>query len=1123
MSRIIDNEELKLLQVLKEHLPSTRQLDACVGYFNLRGWKSLRSELHAMAKHDDIDSSPERVRLLVGMALSGGEQTRLALSLLGEADENVSRARANEMAQGAVREFAQQLTWGVPNASDKIGIGKLLEDLKSGYLKIKFAARNPLHAKLYVCHLAGPVKNFRAIVGSSNFTAAGLAHQGELNIEESDVEQGKRLHKWFLSKWDDVFTIDITEKLIEVLESSWAAIEQPSPRLVHLKMAYELSRDARAGKNLEIPEKIAAKISPWQESAVRVATRMLKQRGLAVIGDVVGLGKTLTGTAIAAAYGERVLVICPKNLEEMWQQHLDDYDIVGKVVPLSMTKDLADLRPYRLVLVDESHNIRHTTHHAWQHIHDYVEACNADVVLLTATMFNADHFDISGQLKIKLPTDQDLGIRPEELISSLGVNGEFQLAEKTNGRLSTLAAFEQSTFPKDWQRLLGQFLIRRTRKYLTEAYGQVDEKTQEIFFTFSNGQRFQFPKRISEPLKYQGGPNDPGDKLASIENFDALDSMHYARYQPGRYLVQDLGQKDGSDKLLIEDMRRANSTNGFIKTTVLKRLTSSPMAFFITVEKMLKRAHILKYALENGLDVPIGTLDDKAYQLGEADNDINDQEIPGDEPSVAMAGSAIKGFTDEQWLDLSKRTYEALKAGNPKGLRWAQHEWFNSSKFAEHVSEDNKVLQKLIDDFGDWDPAHDSKLIALAERINALAAGEKLLVFSEYKDTIDYVYKYLVPMCPGIEIGAVSGASQDPTNMARRFSPISNEDLGGLPNGQTELQVLLATDVLSEGQNLQDSALVLNWDLPWTIIKIIQRAGRVDRIGQRSPVIHALTFMPHEGVDDRITLIKRLARRLKTNQDIFGGNENLLKLDLGDDAFDFEGLYDGATELEAYEGEVDYGSYALKIWDSATQSERDRAVKLPIGVSTTKIVHESKLSSLVHTKIIQNDQAPVDLLASVDETGALTTLTQLEALKATATETLELPGEPLERHLDDVERMLHEVIAPQAKQTKILLNHGIRKSLYTLLTEYPEKNNMDPALKQEVSLVVTDLMNFPIFKDAEDKAREIYRARHKQGELFSILGIVELYKNGELLDRVGRSSAELEVVLSVGFRKESKN
>jgi HKD family nuclease len=1034
MSRIIDNEELRLLDVLKEHLPNSRQLDACVGYFNLRGWSSLREELLAMQKHENLGSSNERVRLLVGMAISGSDAARKSVSLLNNDGDDAVLTRAVELAKAAVREFAQQLTWGTPNEKDRVALNLLLADLKNGYLRVKFAAKTPLHAKLYVCHLAGPVQNFRAVVGSSNFTGAGLDHQGELNLEESDVQQGRKLFNWFVNKWDDNFTIDITTELINVLENCWATIEQPSPRIVHLKMAYELSRDARAGKNLEIPEKIAAELTPWQESAVRVATRMLKQRGLAVIGDVVGLGKTLTGTAIAAAFGERVLVICPKNLVKMWENHLEAYDILGTVMSLSMvTRELKDMKPYRLVLVDESHNLRHTSHSAWIEIHDYVQTWNSNVVLLTATMFNADHFDISGQLKLKLPEDMDLGIRPEEHIAHLGENGEWQLAQKTNGRLSTLTAFEQSSFAKDWQRLLGQYLIRRTRKYLEETYGKRDVETGKIYFTFNDGTRFSFPKRIAEPLKYQGGPNDPGDKLASMENFDALDGMKFARYQPGRYLKDGVKPLDASEKLLLDDMMRANSTNGFIKTTVLKRLASSPMAFFITVEKMLLRANILKYALENGLDLPIGTLDDRAYFPADTDSDIEEEsDLPELPNQKGLASSWVKGFTDSQWESLASKNYESLKNSNPRGLRWARHELFDASKFALDVASDNAVLQRIVDEFGDWDPSHDSKLIALAERVNSLPKGEKLLVFSEYKDTIDYVFKYLVPLCPGVEIGSVSGKSDNPSVLARRFSPKSNLNLGGLPKDTTELQVLLATDVLSEGQNLQDSALVLNWDLPWTIIKIIQRAGRVDRIGQTSDVIHALSFMPHEGVDDRIALIRRLSNRLRTNQEIFGGSEDILRLDFADDEFDLLGLFDGKKEIEAYEGEVDYGSYALGIWDGATQAERDLAVGLPAGAATTKYSLDETLVSLAHAKVIQSEQAPVDLIAAMDSDGKIRTLTQLEALKMTSATAEAVAAEPIQGHFDHVHEILKLGIAPQAKLTKILLNHGLRKNLYTL-------------------------------------------------------------------------------------------
>lgn len=1123
MSRIIDNEDLQLLDVLKEHLPHSRQLDACVGYFNLRGWQGLRSELQSMQKHSDSDTSPERVRLLVGMALSGSDQTKSELSILGSDDSHdMVLSKAAMQARAAVREFAQQLTWGAPSERDQIGIRELLEDLKSGFLRVKFSARNPLHAKLYVCHLAGPVQNFRAIVGSSNFTSAGLHHQGELNLEESDVEQGVKLYNWFTNKWDDSFSIDITQLLIEVLEDCWATIQQPNPRLMHLKIAYELSRDARAGKNLEIPALVASDLTPWQESAVRVATRMLKQRGLAVIGDVVGLGKTLTGTAIAATYGERVLVICPKNLVGMWEKYLEKYEVHGKVMSLSMVKkDLPDLTPHRLVLVDESHNIRHTTRSDWQVIHDYIQTWNANVVLLTATMFNADHFDISGQLKLKLSADLDLGLRPEEHIASLGPDGEFQLAQKTNGRLSTLEAFEQSGFAKDWQRLLGQYLVRRTRRYLEETYGEADPVTGRIFFKFNDGTKFSFPKRISMPLQYQGGPNDPGDRLASIENFDALDGMNFARYQPGRFLTPGAAASSVAQKSLIDDMLRANSTNGFIKTTVLKRLASSPMAFFITVEKMLHRAHILKYALDNGLEIPIGTLDDRAYALSDSDKGIEDDiDIDEEETSNEFASSWVRGLDDRRWQDIAAKSYAKLKSGSPRGLRWAPHEFFKAEEFSKAVAHDNQVLQTIVDEFGDWDPGHDSKLIALADRINNLADSEKLLVFSEYKDTIDYVAKYLKPLCPGIEIGWVSGDSDNPTTLARRFSPESNNTLGGLPKGTTELQVLLATDVLSEGQNLQDSALVLNWDLPWTIIKVIQRAGRVDRIGQKSDVIRALSFMPHESVDDRITLIKRLAKRLQTNQEIFGGGEDVLNQDYVDDDFDIEGMFDGKHELAAYEGEVDYGSYALGIWDGATQKERNAAAMIPLGAFTTKLALGGHYVSLVHAKVLQQEHSPIDLFALRHSDGTSSTCTPLDALKITASESSELPAPEISGHLGEVEDLLKNVIAPQVGKNKVLLNHGIRKQIYTLLTESDALNDVSSDHKGVIEQVATDILKYPMFRSAEEQAREIYRGRRKNGEIEAIYSICELHSNGELLDQLGSDDLEIETVLSFGFRIE---
>jgi hypothetical protein len=173
---------------------------------------------------------------------------------------------------------------------------------------------------------------------------------------------------------------------------------------------------------------------------------------------------------------------------------------------------------------------------------------------------------------------------------------------------------------------------------------------------------------------------------------------------------------------------------------------------------------------------------------------------------------------------------------------------------------------------------------------------------------------------------------------------------------------------------------------------------------------------------------------------------------------------------------------------------------------------------LVHCKITQDDQVPIDLLASIDQGGQTTTLTQLEALKLTASEAGEVAATEVDGHLDHVAVIVREAIAPQAAQTKVILNHGIRKNLYVLLTEFMDSPDLDQDVRASINLLTQELLKFPIYRQAEDKAREIYRARHRQGSEFAVNSIIELYENGELLDKLGSASSELEVVLSFGFK-----
>ena len=1123
MTRIVDNATFGMLDVLAEHLPHSSRMDACVGYFSLRSWGQTYATLHELNRGEFAPGDSAQVRLLIGMAAHPMPDLREELNPLRDSEPFPDYARAHLLARESVRDYARQLTWGLHSGHEKEALRLLLDDLRSGFVKIRFYTRRPLHAKLYVLHLQGGAGNLKAAtVGSSNFTPSGLGRNGELNIEETDNQTTTALSNQFDEWWDDVFTIDVSDDLIHALEQSWALEEQPTPRLVHLRLAYELSKDAREGRNVDIPAKIAAKLTKWQDAAVRIATRIVKQRGLAIIGDVVGLGKTLTGTAIAGATGESVLMLCPKNLQEMWEEHFREYDVPGRVIPLSMvTRVLPELRAYKFVMIDESHNLRNSETRAWEAIKEYVSNTNANLVLLTATLFNKDHSDIADQLKLKLDPDFEVGFRPEQYIESLGAQGEQKLAEQVNGKLTSLAAFEMSTEPGDWQRLLGLFLVRRTRKYLTETYGKVDSTTGLTYFEFNDGSRFHFPERRAEPLRYKGGPNDPGDRLVSEGVIDVLQSLNYARYQPAAYLDESPAvtsiDKQSDLAVLLADIKRGRASVGFIRTTVLKRLASSPFAFFVTLEKMLVRGQILLYALENYLPLPLGTLDDKAYDA-ESDQNDDGNEANWGEPTVdsAVPATWAKGFTPERWAELAKIKYETLRGSTPRGLRWAPVEWFDVDRFADELRSDLEKLQGLVDEHGEWNPEHDSKIEALAELVRGLNKNEKLLVFSEYKDTVDYIYRHLVPLAPSVRIDAVSGSSTaKPTNYARRFSPLSNADLGGLPDGEQELQVLIATDVLSEGQNLQDSAIVLNWDLPWTIIKLIQRAGRVDRVGQRSAVIRVLSFLPHEGVDERIRLIKVLARRLKTNQEILGGAERFFNLD--SDPGDIGDIFDGGNALIPDEGDVDFGSLALAIWDGASDDERAGALRLPIGTASAKLANQGDPNLIVFAKALNADDTRIDFLASANKDGDSRLITPLEALQRTACSP-DAQNIPVSiEHRDATAHAIRSVVIEQAKKSLILGHFGLRKRLYEFLIEVRDLDTMSEQQRLQIDQITATLMLFPIFNRAEDGIREALRLRHKRGYAYSLNVLVEMFQANELIDTTERQQTELEVTLSMEF------
>ncbi len=1116
MSKIIDNSSGNTLNLaLKKAIYTAESVDICVGYFNVRGWNQVADSLDSVR----ASKSKEPVRLLVGMAVSEQHSQKKFFEQdfkLDDDVENLDFISAQRRSEDAVRDFAEQLTWGLPSKSGQAAVRGLLADLKAGTVVIKFAARRRLHAKLYLCHAAGAAEAFTAFVGSSNFTTSGLVSSGELNLEETDREKGIELAAWFENHWNDIFSIDVTERLIEVLEQSWAVEPNPSPRSIHLRLAYELSRDARAGEGFEIPDKILERLVPWQEAAAKVGARILQSRGLVVVGDVVGLGKTIVGTAIAAASRERVLILCPKNLVNMWKRYVEVYELHARVVPLSMvTRELPEMKHYGVVLVDESHNLRHRTTQAHEAVRNYIHENGSKVILLTATLINAGPTDISGQLSLKLDQMADLGIRPERHIEKLTAEERIKFQEAVEGNTSSLKAFEQSDLAEDWRSLLSLFLVRRTRPYLLENYAKVD-KDGKKYFEYRDGSVFRFPTRRALPLEYPGGKDDPCDQLVSIENFDALEQMSYARYQLGNYFADDFQPSDQVEQAILDDLQRATASKGFIETTVMKRLASSPKAFFITVEKMLLRAHILRYALLNDLPVPLGSIADKYYESGSDDEDIqlDDIELPSEIEETE--GSWATNLTLAEWEVKAAAAYDALLANKPKDLQLIRVSAFDKTRLLKDVNADNATLQKIIDKHGLWNPANDSKLNKFVELIEGLGSDQKLLVFSEYADSISYLEKHVSKRLPSLKFAAVSGRSNDPTYLARCFSPVSNSgEYGGLPDGESELQVLLATDVLSEGQNLQDAAMILNWDLPWTIIKIIQRAGRVDRVGQKAETIAVYSFKPHNGVEDHIKLVKRLRSRLEVNQQILGGGETIFADHFEDS---LEDLFDGKAALLGDEGEVDYSSYALGIWNKATELERRQALAVGLGSHST-IDHDIvKNGVMAYAQATKGEEHIFDLLAIHQQGKLVRTLTQMEALKLT--ENKQLQSSPdLDDHHDLVANLVKHTLYPQAAQKPLRLISGVRRKL----TEFFERSIGELELDDEIRIMANEThaaaLDHALLESGTVFSKQVLN-KVARGVVSSREGLVELvalHADGKLLDTDNQGLRKFELMLSMGF------
>jgi superfamily II DNA or RNA helicase len=1125
MPHIFDNIENKLLAALQDALRDALRADFCVGYFNLRGWRYLDELM------EQWQGSPESCcRLLVGMTERPEDEMRKTVSLRGE--QEIDQATVARLKQRMAQEFREQLLVGAPTNRDQQGLRRLSEQLRSKRLVVKLFLRHKLHAKLYLLHLNDRRVPIVGYLGSSNLTMAGLMNQGELNVDVLDSDACEKLERWFNDRWYDRWCLDISEELADIIDESWAREEMPLPYYIYLKMAYHLSQEARAGlQDFTIPRVFKDRLFDYQVAAVKIAAHHLNKRGGVLIGDVVGLGKTLMATALARImqddFGMETLVICPKNLVRMWQDYMHEYGLVHKVISVTnVQNELPDLRRFRLLILDESHNLRNRESKRYKAIKDYIEKNESKCILLSATPYNKSYLNLSAQLRLFLSDEQsrNMGIRPERLLSEMGetrFNAVYQCPVRS------LTAFEHSEYADDWRELMRLYLVRRTRSFIQENYAQTDPSTKRKYLVFSDGSRSYFPVRQPRTVAFQiseGQADDPYARLYADDVIADINGLNLPRYGLANYIVSSPKPKPTAveEKQLKSLGRAGRRLMGFCRTNLFKRLESGGPAFLESIERHILRNFVYLHAIEHGLDLPLGTQDTTLLD-SEANDEDEEALIPEtaeeNEDSTSILGEIDAHLRSEaDFRQQAAQVYAQYAGPYKRRFKWLRPTLMDK-QLAHDLLSDARSLLTILSKCGTWDESRDAKLNALVDLLTQQHPNEKVLIFTQFADTVRYLTVQLQKR--GIDaLEGVTGDSEDPTALAWRFSPVSN-DKRDMIRPEDELRVLVATDVLSEGQNLQDCSIVVNYDLSWAIIRLIQRAGRVDRIGQKADTIACYSFLPAEGVERLIRLRERVRLRLQQNAEVVGTDEAFFEdeitastlIDLYNEK---AGILDGEADTQ-----VDLASQAYQIWKNAIDANpklKGIIERLPNVIFSTR-AHQPTIAAPEGVLLYMRTTEGNDALGWVNRKGEQVTQSQLAILRAAActldTRAITRPPEQHDLVTEGVKHILEEEISNSGGQ--LGGTSGARRKTYERLKQYIDrtKDTLFPP-PPELYSAFEELYRYPLQETARDTLNRQLRSGIDDQHLVDL--VLTLYADNHLCQvHEQTEQQEPQIICSLGL------
>jgi hypothetical protein len=429
---------------------------------------------------------------------------------------------------------------------------------------------------------------------------------------------------------------------------------------------------------------------------------------------------------------------------------------------------------------------------------------------------------------------------------------------------------------------------------------------------------------------------------------------------------------------------------------------------------------------------------------------------------------------------------------------------------------DSSEIIKILRIGQNWDINEDRKLRALYNLITHKHKDEKVLIFTQYADTAYYVAGYLKSQKIA-NLEPVSGESENPTDLAYRFSPISNKQAPG----KNDIRVLVSTDVLSEGQNLQDAHIVINYDLPWAIIRLIQRAGRVDRIGQKSDKILCYSFLPEDGIERIINLRHRLTNRIRQNAEVVGSDEVFFD----GDPINIEDLYNekaGILDEEEGDSEVDLASFAFQIWKNAIEEKPELKKIIPdlpdVVYATKYNDHDAEKEGVIlYTRTADEN----DILVWINTRGEIISQSQLTILKAAECKFDTTSCYKVTDHHELVKKGIKH-IREEEKNTGGSLGKktGVKYRAYMRLERYCKQYENTLFVNDPLKRAVDDIYKFPFKEFARETINRQLKAGISDEDLVSL--VVSLREEDKLCitEHDEMPSREPKIICSMGLKNE---